>query len=47
MWTRKSIEIVGINKRNIKNRFYVHKEKTDLLTIIIAGFGYTMDAPYI
>lgn len=47
MWTRKSIEIVGINQRNIKNRFYVHKEKTDLLTIIIAGFGYTMDAPYI
>lgn len=47
MWTRESLKIVGNNKRNIKNRFFEHKDKTDLLTIIIAGFGYTMDAPYI
>ncbi len=47
MWTKKSIEIVGNNKRNIKNRFFSHREKTNLLTIIVAGFGYTMDAPYI
>lgn len=47
MWTRESIEIVGNNKRNIKNRFFAHKDKTDLLTIIVAGYGYTMNAPYI
>lgn len=47
MWTKDSIEIVGYNKRNIKNRFFVHEVKTDYLTIIVAGFGYTMDAPYI
>lgn len=47
MWTRDSVEILGFKNRNIKNRFFVHKEKKDLLTIIVAGFGYTMDAPYI
>ena len=47
MWTKESIEITGKNNRRIKNRIFKHGSKTDLLTIIVAGFGYTMDAPYI
>ncbi len=47
MWTRESIKIIGNNNRHIKNRIFKHEDKTDLLTIIVAGFGYTMDAPYI
>ncbi len=47
MWTRESITIFGNDKRYIKNRFFKHEGKVDLLTIIVAGFGYTMNAPYI
>ena len=47
MWTRESIKILGSDKRYIKNRFFKHEDKVDLLTIIVAGFGYTMNAPYI
>ncbi len=47
MWTRETIEIIGKNNRNIKTRYFKHATEKDLLTIIVAGFGYTMDAPYI
>lgn len=47
MWTRESIKVIGNNNRNIKTRYFKHETKKDLLTIIVAGFGYTMDAPYI
>jgi len=47
MWTRDSIKILGNDKRDIKNRFFKHEDNVDQLTIIVAGFGYTMNAPYI
>ncbi len=47
MWTKESIEIVGYQNRHIKNKFYTHKDNVELLTIIVAGFRYTINAPYI
>ncbi len=47
MWKKDSLNILGYKNRHIKNKFLKHDDKVELLTIIIAGYGYTINAPYL
>lgn len=45
MWTKNSLTLTGFKGRSIYNRFYTHDTKADSLTVIFAGFAYTIEAP--
>lgn len=47
MWTNSSTEIIGHGGRRIYNRFYAHPRSTGGLTVIVAGYAYTVESPYL
>jgi pimeloyl-ACP methyl ester carboxylesterase len=47
VWTNRHVEIAGHAGRPIHNRFYCHEPRSGELTVIIAGFGYTLESPYL
>lgn len=45
MWTNNSIELKGRNGRKINNKYYKQENGSNILTVIIAGFAYTIESP--
>jgi len=47
LWSNTSLPITGRNGRLIYNRIYQSSSPSTSLTIIVAGFGYSADSPYL
>lgn len=47
MWTNESLELVGRNGRRIFNRYYRQAGGADKLAVIVAGFAYTLESPFL
>jgi pimeloyl-ACP methyl ester carboxylesterase len=47
MWTSNTIELIGSGGRSIYNRLYMQGKPGHLLTVIVAGFAYTTESPYL
>ncbi len=47
MWTNESVELTGFGGRPIYNRYYAHEQPARALCVIIAGYAYTLQAPYL
>lgn len=47
MWTNESLELVGHNGRRIFNRYYRHTDGASKLAVIVAGFAYTLESPFV
>ncbi len=47
MWTNNQHRVPGHDDRQILNRHFTHDPKSDELTVIIAGFGYTIESPFL
>ncbi len=45
MWTNNSIELKGRKGRKINNKYYKQESGSNTLTVIIAGFAYTIESP--
>lgn len=47
MWTNESLELVGHNRRHIFNRYYRQAAGASKLAVIVAGFAYTLESPFV
>jgi pimeloyl-ACP methyl ester carboxylesterase len=47
MWSNRSIDLKGHNDRPIHNRFYPHEDGSTRLAVVIAGFAYTLESPFL
>ncbi|MCK4516442.1 MAG: hypothetical protein KAU31_14365 [Spirochaetaceae bacterium] len=47
MWSNEKTDLYGHDSRSIYNRLYTHTEPTSHLTVVIAGFAYTIESPYL
>ncbi|MBI9102428.1 MAG: hypothetical protein JEY99_08445 [Spirochaetales bacterium] len=47
MWSDKRVDLTGYHGRKIYNKHYVQPEKSSRCTLIISGFAYTMESPFL
>lgn len=47
MWSNKKIDLYGHDGRSIYNRLYTHTEPKNHLAVIVSGFAYTIESPYL